>query len=145
MAPTKTNQLISSKTKEFKEKKAAYKLVNKVLEKMKNLNSPEIQELIKYKDQLGRETGLGLPIEERVHAFLIKNDLPPFVFPTIATLGEYTGGYALVREISKQHGGMKKVKILYAQKYQLSTKTETLQDFILSQGLPSWDEEELIA
>jgi len=145
MAPTKTNRLNSSKAKELREKKAAYKLLNTVLDKMKNLDSPVAQEMIKYKDELGRETGLGLPIEERLHAFLIKNDLPAFVFPKITTLAEHAGGYSLVREIATKHGGMKKVKTLYAQKYRLNTKTETLQDFILAHGLPCWDEEELIA
>ena len=146
MAPTKTNQLNNSKAKELREKKAAFKLLNTILAKTKNLDSPEVQSMIKYRNQLGKETGLGLPIEDQVHNFLVRNGLPTFVFPKIQTLGKYKGGYSLVRSIATEYGGMKNVKVLYAKKYNLDITGKTFEQIMFENGLlPCWDEEELIA
>lgn len=136
---------MSLSKKELREKKAEYLLLERVLDKMKNRDNPAIQEMIKLKEKLGLETGLSLPIEERVYAFLIKNDLSPLIVPTIQLFGQYPGGYSLVREIATKHGGMKKVKELYAQKYStFATANCSVTHFLLRHGLPVWDEEELI-
>ena len=109
--------MAKAKEPSIHQKKAEYKFLDKFLSKAKNLDEPAMQEIIKYKDQLGKETGLGLPIEQRLRNFLLEHHLPLHFVPTIDTLGKYKGGYAVVKEIAMKHGGMKKVKRLYAKEY----------------------------
>ena len=136
-----------TKTKEpsIHQKKAEYRFLNKFLSKIKNPDTPVYQEMIKYKDQLGQETGLGLPIELRLRNFLVKHHLPLHFVPTIDTLGKYKGGYALVREIALDHGGMRKVKELYAKKYTVGPNHDTLEEMLVRHDIYLWDEEEFIA
>tara|TARA_Y100000004_G_scaffold61002_1_gene68269 strand:- start:180 stop:593 length:414 start_codon:yes stop_codon:yes gene_type:complete len=136
-----------TKTKEpsIYQKKAEYRFLNKFLSKVKNLDNPVYQEMIKYKDQLGKETGLGQPIEERLRSFLVEHHLPLHFVPTINHMGKYKGGYALVREISMDHGGMKKVKELYAKKYTVGPNHDTLEEMLVRHDIYLWDEEEFIA
>jgi len=136
-----------TKTKEssIHQKKAEYRFLEKFLSKVKNLDNPAYQEMIKYKDQLGQETGLGLPIEERIRHFLVEHHLPLHFVPTIDTLGNYKGGYALVKEISQNHGGMKAVKQLYAKKYIAGPNHDTLEEMLARHNIYLWDEEEFIA
>lgn len=84
------------------------------------------------------------PIEEKLHHFLVKHDLPLHFVPTIDTLGKYKGGYGLVREIAKDHGGMKAVKQLYAKKYSVGPKHENLGEMLARHNIYLWDEEEFI-
>ena len=136
-----------TKTKEpsIYQKKAEYRFLHKFLSKVKNLDNPVYQEMIKYKDQLGKETGLGQPIEERLRNFLVEHHLPLHFVPTISHMGKYKGGYALVREIAMDHGGMKKVKELYAKKYTVGPNHDTLEEMLVRHNIYLWDEEEFIA
>lgn len=136
-----------AKTKEpsIYQKKVEYRFLNKFLSKLKNLDNPVYQEMIKYKDQLGKETGLGQPIEERLRSFLVEHHLPLHFVPTINHMGKYKGGYALVREIAQDHGGMKKVKELYAKKYTVGPNHDTLEEMLVRHNIYLWDEEEFIA
>ena len=137
-----------AKTKEpsIYQKKAEYKFLVKFLSKTKCPDEPAIQEIIKYKDQLGKETGLGLPIEERLRNFLVEHHLPLHFVPTINHIGKYKGGYSLVREIATKHGGMKKVKELYAKKYTVAVgpRHETFEEMLVRHNIHLWDEEEFI-
>tara|TARA_A100001201_G_scaffold127914_1_gene112841 strand:+ start:5048 stop:5461 length:414 start_codon:yes stop_codon:yes gene_type:complete len=136
-----------AKTKEpsIHQKKREYRFLDKFLSKVKNLDNPVYQEMIKYKDQLGKETGLGRPIEERLRSFLVEHHLPLHFVPTISHMGKYKGGYALVREIAMDHGGMKKVKELYAKKYSIGPNHDTLEEMLVRHNIYLWDEEEFIA
>ena len=136
-----------AKTKQpsIHQKKAEYRFLDKFLSKVKNLDNPAYQEMIKYKDQLGKETGLGQPIEERLRRFLAQHNLPLHFVPTINSIGKYKGGYALVREIATKHGGMKKVKELYAKKYNIGPNHDTLEEMLVRHNIYLWDEEEFIA
>ena len=137
--------MTKAKQPSIHQKKAEYKFLQKFLSNTKNLNETAIQEIIKYKDQLGQETGLGLPIEERIRHFLVEHHLPLHFVPTIDTLGNYKGGYALVKEISQNHGGMKAVKQLYAKKYIAGPNHDTLEEMLARHNIYLWDEEEFIA
>ena len=136
-----------AKTKEpsIHQKKREYRFLDKFLSKTKCPDEPAIQEIIKYKDQLGKETGLGLPIEQRLRNFLVEHHLPLHFVPTIETLGKYKGGYGLVREIAKEHGGMKKVKELYGTNYTVGPNHDTLEEMLVRHNIYLWDEEEFIA
>lgn len=140
--------MTKAKQPSIRQKKAEYRFLDKFLnkaKKAKNLDEPAIQEIIKYKDQLGKETGLGLPIEQRLRNFLLEHHLPLHFVPTIDTLGKYKGGYSLVREIATHHGGMKKVKERYAKKYTVGLKHDTLEEMLVRHNIFLWDEEEFIA
>lgn len=47
-----------------------------------------------------------------IYSFLVANHLNPYYIPRIKDLGQYPGGYALVKKIS-DHGGLKKVRAGY--------------------------------
>tara|TARA_Y100000004_G_scaffold189912_1_gene246239 strand:- start:14 stop:427 length:414 start_codon:yes stop_codon:yes gene_type:complete len=136
-----------TKTKKLsiQQKKREYKFLDKFLSKVKNLDTPVYQEMIKYKDQLGQETGLGLSIEEKLRNFLVKHHLPLHFVPTIDTLGKYKGGYSLVREIATKHGGMKKVRELYAKSYNVGPNHDTFAEMLVRHNIHLWDEEEFTA
>ena len=135
-----------TKTKEpsIHQKKAEYRFLDKFLSKVKNLDTPVYQEMIKLKDQLGEETGLGLSLEEKIRRFLIKYDLPLYAVPKIDELNKYKGGPSLVREIAV-NGGIKKIRISYAEWYSINGTSVEIKQFFLKHDIPLWDEEELIA
>lgn len=137
--------MTKAKETSIHQKKKEYRFLDEFLSKVKNLDNPAYQEMIKYKDQLGKETGLGQPIEERLRSFLVEHHLPLHFVPTIKHLGEYKGGYSLVREIATEHGGMKKVRELYAKKYNIGPNHDTLEEMLFRHNIHLWDEEEFIA
>ena len=64
-------------------------------------------------------------IFKMIEEFLLKNELSPFSIPPIEEMGQYKGGYSLVKEISHL-GGLKKIRNEYA-KY-LSNHYKKLSD-----------------
>ena len=136
--------MVKAKEPSIHQKKAEYKFLDKFLSKVKNLDNPAYQEMIKYKNQLGEETGLGLSLEEKIRRFLVKYDLPLYAVPKIDELNKYKGGPSLVREIAV-NGGIKKIRTSYAEWYSTNGTFVEIEQFFLKHDIPLWDEEELIA
>ncbi len=51
---------------------------------------------------------------EKVHNYLLLNDMNPFYIPSIKELGKTKGGFSLVKKISNDANGLKKFKPIYA-------------------------------
>lgn len=78
-------------------------------------------------------------IYKMIEEFLLKNELSPFWIPTIDEMGQYKGGYSLVKEISQQ-GGLKKVRREYAQYMHRRYDFKKLHDLLSKEETPTVEE-----
>ncbi len=51
---------------------------------------------------------------EKVHDYLLSNNMNPFYIPSITQLGKTNGGFSLVKKISNDANGLKNFKPIYA-------------------------------
>tara|TARA_Y100000589_G_scaffold1864_1_gene1710 strand:+ start:4451 stop:6082 length:1632 start_codon:yes stop_codon:yes gene_type:complete len=86
---------------------------------------------------------------ENIFLFLNKNDENPIAIPTIEKLGEYDGGYYLVKKISQNFGGLKNLREPYSkwvvqrlerEQEDLNTERDILEDDFSSRWKEMFEE-----